>query len=132
MFTEFTAAFNIFYIVINIFWKSYKRICDYLSKVCILIKNFCSFFENSANYSFTVSMAVMAGVMVKSLISSSSREYIAANWQLLTLANVVAFVSGLAAIYFVMKFLEKKKSLQAFGWYRVVLATIIIIFELLK
>jgi undecaprenyl-diphosphatase len=88
--------------------------------------------KNAANYSFTVSMVVMAGVMVKSLISSSSREYIAANWQMLTLANVVAFISGLAAIYFVMKFLEKKKSLQAFGWYRVVLATIIIIFELLK
>ncbi len=88
--------------------------------------------KNAANYSFTVSMVVMAGVMVKSLISSSSREYIAANWQMLTLANVVAFISGLAAIYFVMKFLEKKKSLQAFGWYRVVLATISIIFELLK
>jgi len=88
--------------------------------------------KSAADYSFTVSMVVMAGVMCKSLLSGSSRAYIAANWQMLTLANIVAFVSGLAAIYFVMKFLEKPKSLQAFGWYRVVLATIIIIFELLK
>ena len=88
--------------------------------------------KSAANYSFTVSMVVMAGVMCKSLLSSSSREYIAANWQMLTLSNIVAFVSGLAAIYFVMKFLEKRNSLQAFGWYRVALATIIIIFELLK
>ena len=88
--------------------------------------------KSAADYSFTVSMVVMAGVMCKSILSSSSREYIAANWQMLTLANVVAFVSGLLAIHFVMKFLQKKGSLQAFGWYRIVLAAIIIIFELLK
>ena len=88
--------------------------------------------KSAADYSFIVSIVVMAGVMCKSLLSSTSREYIAANWQMLTLSNAVAFVSGLIAIYFVMKYLQKKGSLQTFGWYRVVIAAIVIIFELLK
>ncbi|MDO4220401.1 MAG: undecaprenyl-diphosphate phosphatase [Candidatus Saccharibacteria bacterium] len=88
--------------------------------------------KSAADYSFTVSIVVMAGVMCKSLLSESSRAYIAENWQMLTLANVVALISGLIAIHFVMKFLEKKGSLEAFGWYRVVIAAIVIIFELLK
>ena len=88
--------------------------------------------KSAANYSFTVSMVVMAGVLFKTFISDSSRDYIINNWQMLGIANFVAFVSGLAAIYFVMKFLEKRNSLQAFGWYRIALAMIIIVFELLK
>ena len=88
--------------------------------------------ESAANYSFLASIPIMLGVMAKQLISSSSRAYIAANWQMLLLSNAIAFISGLAAIYFVMKYLKKEGSLQVFGWYRVVLATIIIIFQLLK
>lgn len=88
--------------------------------------------KSAADYSFTVSMVVMTGVMVKSILSSSSREYIVANWQMLTLANVVALISGLLVIHFVMKFLQKKGSLEMFGWYRIVIAAIVIIFELLK
>lgn len=88
--------------------------------------------KSAADYSFTVSLIVMAGVMCKSLLSSSSRAYIAANWQMLTFANVVALISGLLAINFVMKFLQKKGSLEAFGYYRVALAAVVVIFELLK
>ena len=88
--------------------------------------------ESAANYSFLASIPIMLGVMCKQLISSSSRTYIAANWQMLLVSNIIAFVSGLAAIYFVMKFLKKDGSLQIFGWYRIALATIVIIFQLIK
>ena len=88
--------------------------------------------KTAADYSFLASIPIMFGVMVKSLISSSSRAYISANVSMLALANIVAFISGLAAIYFVMKYLRKKNSLKPFGIYRIVLAAIIIVFELIK
>lgn len=88
--------------------------------------------KSAADYSFLCSIPIMFGVMAKSLISSSSRAYIAANLPMLALSNLVAFVSGLIAIHFVMKYLRKKNSLRPFGIYRIVLALIIIVFELIK
>ena len=88
--------------------------------------------KSSADYSFLVSIVVMSGVMLKSILSSSSRAYIAGNWQMLLLANIVAFISGMIAIRFVMKYLKKKGSLESFGWYRVVVASIVLVFVLLK
>lgn len=88
--------------------------------------------KSAADYSFLVSIVVMTGVILKSLLSSSSRAYIADNWQMLLLANIIAFIAGLIAIKFVMKYLKKDGSLEAFGWYRVVVAMLVIIFELLK
>ena len=88
--------------------------------------------KSAADYSFLVSIVVMTGVVAKSFLSSSSRAYIAENWSMLLLSNLVAFVVGLIAIKFVMNFLKKDGSLEAFGWYRVIIATIVIIFELLK
>lgn len=88
--------------------------------------------KSAADYSFLCSIPIMFGVMAKSLLSSANREYIAANFGMLALANVVAFISGLIAIYYVMKYLRKKNSLRPFGIYRIVLALIIIVFELIK
>lgn len=83
--------------------------------------------ENSANYSFMASIPIMIGVCLKSLVSSSSRAYTAANFGILTLSNVIAFASGMLALTFVIKFLEKKDSLAIFGYYRVILASIVLI-----
>ena len=88
--------------------------------------------KSAANYSFMASLPIMIGVCLKSLISSSSREYIAANAGMLVLSNIVAFVSGMIALTFVIKFLEKKKALSAFGYYRVILASIILIILLVQ
>ena len=66
------------------------------------------------------------------LISSTSRAYLVENWGMLLFSNIIAFVVGMLAIDFVLKFLKKEGSLEKFGWYRVILATIIIIFELIK
>ncbi len=86
----------------------------------------------AADYSFIASIPIMCGVITKSFLSSSSRVYMAENFWMLLLSNVVAFISGYVAINFVIKFLRKKDSLQAFGWYRISLALIILVFVLLK
>ena len=88
--------------------------------------------KSAADYSFLVSIVVMTGVIAKGLISSSSRAYMAENWSMLLLSNIVAFIVGMIAIKFLMKFLKKEGSLEAFGWYRVVVAILVIIFQLLK
>lgn len=83
--------------------------------------------KSAADYSFLVSIPLMTAVCGKTLLSSSTRAYLRANLGLLSLANLVAFASGLLAIYFVMKYLKKSGSLRAFGWYRVVLAMVVLI-----
>ncbi len=86
----------------------------------------------SANYSFMASIPIMIGVCLKSLLSSTSRAYIGANCGMLIFSNIVAFVFGMIALTFVIRFLEKKNSLQAFGYYRVALAAIIFIVLILQ
>lgn len=83
--------------------------------------------KDSANYSFMASIPIMIGVCLKSLVSSSSREYMSANFGMLILSNLVAFIFGMLALTFVIKFLEKKKALSMFGYYRVVLSIIVLI-----
>lgn len=87
--------------------------------------------ESAAEYSFLASIPIMCGVVLKSFVSSSSRAYLADNWQMLLLSNAVAFVAGLAAISFLLKFLKKSDNLKWFGYYRVVLAGIVLVLVLI-
>ncbi len=82
--------------------------------------------ESSAEYSFLASIPIMVGVCLKMFLSSSSREYFAANVGSLLLGNLVAFLVGLIALQFLLKYLKKPKSLQSFGKYRVVLACLVL------
>ena len=87
--------------------------------------------ENSADYSFLASIPIMLAVCAKSLLSSSSRAYIAENAPTLLFSNLIAFAAGLFALTFVMKFFKKPESLQAFGYYRVILACLVLAFLLI-
>lgn len=87
--------------------------------------------ESAAEYSFLASIPIMCGVVLKSLISSSSRAYIADNFGMLILSNAVAFVAGMVAIGFIMKVLKKSDNLKYFGYYRVCLALIVLILVLI-
>jgi undecaprenyl-diphosphatase len=82
----------------------------------------------AAEYSFLASLPIMAGVTLKVLLTDG--DYLAAHLGTLTLANFFAFISGLLAVGFLMKFLSKH-SLAVFGWYRIglalVLATILLL-----
>ena len=80
----------------------------------------------AANYSFLASIPIMIGVCLKSLVSSSSRSYIMENAGMLALSNLVAFIAGMVALTFVIRFLERKNSLRVFGIYRIILALVIL------
>lgn len=86
--------------------------------------------ESAANYSFMASIPLMLAVCAKSLISSDSLAYMGANLGPLLLSNLIAFIVGWYALQFVIKFLGRKDSLQAFGYYRVILACIVLAFAL--
>ena len=82
--------------------------------------------KSSADYSFLVSIPLMTAVCAKTLISSSTREYLFSNFSSLALSNAVAFVSGLIAITFCLKYLKKSNSLRAFGIYRIIVAAVVL------
>lgn len=82
--------------------------------------------ENAAKYSFLASIPLMAGVCLRLLVSSEAMDYFTANWQFVLLSNLVAFISGLLAIKFLLKILSRKGSLRYFGYYRVALVAILL------
>ena len=88
--------------------------------------------KSSADYSFLVSIPLMTAVCAKTLMSSNVRQYFAENFGWVCLANVFALIFGLLAISFVIKYLKKSNSLQAFGYYRVILAIIILVALLIQ
>ena len=83
--------------------------------------------ESAANYSFLVSIPLMTAVCLKTLISSSARQYLMTNIGSLAIANIVAFASGLIAVNLVMDYFKKPGALKTFGYYRVCLSIVVII-----
>lgn len=82
--------------------------------------------ESSAEYSFLASIPIMCGVCLKMFLSSSSRAYFTENLSMLLLSNLVAFLVGLIALKYLLSYLKKPKSLQAFGWYRIIVSCLVI------
>lgn len=84
----------------------------------------------AAQYSFLASIPLMSAVCLKSLLTDM--DYISANLGTLALSNLIAFLSGLAAIYFVMKYIGRGHTFQGFGYYRVILASVILMLALIS
>jgi undecaprenyl-diphosphatase len=78
----------------------------------------------AAEFSFLVSIPIMLGVVLKLAVKASDRAYFVDNAAALIVGNVVALISGLIAVGFLMRYLQRH-SLAIFGWYRVVLGVII-------
>ncbi len=76
----------------------------------------------AAEYSFLASLPIMAGVTLKVFIDNG--DYLSQNAGILLLGNAVAFISGLLAVGFLMKYLATR-SLALFGWYRIGLSIVI-------
>ncbi len=76
----------------------------------------------AAEYSFLASLPIMVGVTLKVLLTDT--DYLMAHAGTFVVSNLAAFVSGLIAVGFLMKFLSKH-SLAVFGWYRIGLAIIL-------
>ncbi len=85
----------------------------------------------AAEYSFMVSIPIMVGLVGKLMIKSSDRVYMAQHLDMIIIANVVAFVSAMLAIHFLLQYLSKH-GLALFGWYRIALASIVILILLVQ
>lgn len=80
---------------------------------------------DAAEFSFLVSIPIMLGVIAKLVIKTSDRAYFMDNLTTLVVGNMVAFLSGLLAVGFLMRYLQTR-SLAPFGYYRIILAVIIV------
>ena len=85
----------------------------------------------AAEYSFLVSLPIMLGVTLKVFINESDRLYFVEHLPMLILSNTVAFISGLLAVGFLMRYLSKH-NLAIFGWYRIGLAAVIAVVLLVQ
>jgi undecaprenyl-diphosphatase len=83
----------------------------------------------AAEYSFLASIPVMLGVTAKVFLSDHA--YLSAHLGTLVLSNLVAFVAGMLAIGFLMRYLQRH-SLAIFGWYRIGLAVVLGIILLIQ
>jgi undecaprenyl-diphosphatase len=77
---------------------------------------------DAAEYSFLASLPIMVGVTLKILVTDT--EYLVANAGIVIVSNIFAFIAGLLAVGFLMRYLAKH-SLAIFGWYRLVLAGVL-------
>lgn len=82
--------------------------------------------ESAAEYSFLASIPIMCGVCLKMFLSESSRTYFTANLGTLVISNLVAFLVGILALRYLLRYLKKPKSLQTFGWYRIAVACLVV------
>lgn len=83
----------------------------------------------AAEYSFLASLPIMAGVTLKVLLTDT--DYLATHAGTLLVSNLVAFLSGLLAVGFLMRYLSKH-SLAVFGWYRIGLALVLAVVLLVQ
>ena len=83
----------------------------------------------AAEYSFLVSIPIMIGVTAKVLLSD--QQYLVDNMYILLAGNAVAFISGLFAVGFLMRYLQRHE-LAVFGWYRIGLAAVISVIFLVQ
>lgn len=86
---------------------------------------------HAADYSFLASIPIMTAVTLKLFVSGADRAYFMDNLGSLIISNIAAFVVGLVAIRFLIKYL-KNNDLKVFGWYRVCLAVVIALVLLIK
>ena len=84
---------------------------------------------DAAEYSFLASLPIMLGVTLKVLVSD--KEYLIANAGTLLLSNAAAFIAGIFAVGFLMRYLSKH-SLAIFGWYRIGLALVLAVVLLVQ
>ena len=83
----------------------------------------------AAEYSFLASLPIMFGVTLKTFFGD--QEYLMEHLGTLLLGNLAAFIAGLLAVGFLMRYLSKH-SLAVFGWYRIGLALVLAVILLVQ
>ncbi len=80
--------------------------------------------SQAAEYSFLLSIPVLAGVIAKVTFSHEGREFITQHFDAWIASNIAAFIFGLIAVRFMLKYLAHG-NFKVFGYYRVGLAVIL-------
>jgi undecaprenyl-diphosphatase len=83
--------------------------------------------ESAARFSFLLSIPIILGSGIKKLIDLFQSGFAIESGINLLIASITAFVVGILAISFLMKYL-KKHSLNIFIWYRIILAVLVLAF----
>lgn len=82
--------------------------------------------EKAAEWSFLMGIPIILGASLKVLAGSKGMAYVQDFPAEFLVANIVSFISGMAAIHYLMRLL-KEKGLYWFGWYRLALAVVLIV-----
>ena len=88
--------------------------------------------KSAANYSFLISIPIMLGVICKMLLSNSDRMFLMDNFPYLLLSNFCAFLAGFFAIRIAFRIYERRDALKIFGWYRIIVSSLILMIILLQ
>jgi len=80
----------------------------------------------AAEFSFLLAIPVIAGASFKTLLSSDGIEFVKNNFAAVAVGNIASFVAGILAISSLLKLISNR-GLKDFGWYRIVLALILIV-----
>ncbi len=82
--------------------------------------------EDAAKFSFYLSAPVVAGAVLLTFLKDSTMSLIQANIGIFVLGVLIAFLSGLICIKFLLKYL-KFHDFKIFMWYRIVLGVIVLL-----
>lgn len=85
----------------------------------------------AADYSFLASIPIMSALTLKLFIHPEDRAYFVTNWLGMVIGNTAAFIVGLLAIGFLLRYLQRN-DLKVFGWYRVALSAVVLSILLLQ
>lgn len=82
-------------------------------------------YQKAAEYSFLLSIPVIGAVVVMGMLNAEGVAFIQNNFGQWLASNIAAFVGGLVAVSFMLKFLAKG-NFKVFGYYRIILGIVII------
>jgi undecaprenyl-diphosphatase len=83
-------------------------------------------FKEAAEYSFLLSIPVMAAVVLKGFISEDGQAFIRDHFAAWAVSNIAALIFGLVAVGFMLRFLGNG-NFKVFGWYRIGLAAVVVV-----
>ena len=87
--------------------------------------------EDAAKFSFYLSAPVVLGAVVLQIFDAETISVVMANLPIFVIGILVAFISGLLCIEFLLKYI-KNHDFKLFMWYRIIIGIIVIIVTLLK
>jgi len=83
-------------------------------------------YDAAVEYSFIIGMPIIFGAIVKVALTNEGASFITNNTHAFLVGNLFAFLFGLVAISAMVKF-TKKVGLKWFGWYRIILAVVLLV-----